>query len=214
MLEYGPDDVPTDHRWNSPEYVAEWAANANEAPHRRAMFDAFVAELGALAGATPGGELRILELGSGPGYLAEQICSRVPVARYTALDVSAPMHAIAAVRLSQWRAKVDLIEIDYRVPGWEHTITGAHDAVVTLQAVHELRRADLIPGLYRAALTRLRPGGVALIADIVNAAGEEPKPHQLTVTEHLQVLADAGYVETRCVLDLGRVAFVRAERRG
>jgi predicted methyltransferase len=145
--------------------------------------------------------------------LAEQICSRVPIARYTALDVSAPMHAIAAMRLSQWKTVVDLIEADFRVPGWELTITGAHDAVVTLQAVHELRRADLIPGLYRSALTRLRPGGIALIADIVNAAGGEPKGHQLTVAEHLQVLADAGYANPRCLLDLGRVALVRAERR-
>ncbi len=213
MLEYGSDDVPTDHRWNSAEYVAEWAATANDAPHRGAMFDAFLAELAALADATPDGTLRILELGSGPGYLAEQICSRVAVARYTALDVSAPMHAIAAVRLSQWKARADLIEVDYRVPGWEHTITGGHDAIVTLQAVHELRRADLIPGLYRSALTRLRPGGVALVADIVNVAGEEPKAHQLTVAEHLQALADGGFHDGRCVLDLGRVALVRAERR-
>jgi SAM-dependent methyltransferase len=212
MLEYGSEDEPTDHRWNSAEYVAEWAATANDAPHRTAMFDAFVGELDALAAATPGGGLRILELGSGPGYLAEQICSRVPVARYTGLDVSAPMHAIAAARLSQWKALVDLIEVDYRVPGWEHVITGGHDAMVTLQAVHELRRAYLIPGLYRSALTRLRPGGVAIVADIVNVVGEEPKPHQLTTEEHLRALAEAGFLHGRCVIDLGRVAMVRAER--
>jgi SAM-dependent methyltransferase len=212
MVEDRPGDVPTDHRWGDKEYVAGWAATANDAPHRDAMFDAFVAELDALAAVTPGRELRVFELGSGPGYLAEQICSRVPVARYTALDVSPHMHALAAARLSQWKALVDLIEVDYRVPGWEHVITGAHDAMVTLQAVHELRRADLIPGLYRSAFTRLRPGGVAIVADIVNVAGSEPQAHQLTTEEHLWALADAGFHDGRCVLELGRFAMVRAER--
>ena len=208
MVEYRPGDVPTEHRWHDEAYVAEWAANANEAAHRGAMFDAFVSELGDLAA---GNALRVMELGSGPGYLAEQICARVDIARYTAVDISPQMHAIARNRLAPWES-VELVEADYREPGWECALGESFDAAVTLQAVHELRRADLIPGLYRSTLTRLRPGGVFLVADIVNGPGFEPKGHQLTVGEHLQALADAGFVGARCVLDLGRVAFGRAER--
>ncbi len=83
---------------------------------------------------------------------------------------------------------------------------------MSLQSVHEVRRADRIPALYRSTLTCLRPGGVVLVADLVNVAGEEPEGHLLTTGEHLQALSDAGFVEVRCVLDLGRVALVRAER--
>jgi SAM-dependent methyltransferase len=212
VLEYGPGDVPTDHRWNSEEYVADWAATANDAPHRVAMFDAFVTELTAFAAASAAAELQMFELGSGPGYLAEQLCARVAVARYAALDISRPMHAIAGARLAPWGASVDLVEVDYREQGWELAIDDSFDAVVTLQAVHELRRADLIPDLYASAGRCLRAGGIALVADIVNWSGEAPKAHQLTVDEHLHALADAGFVEGRCVLDLGRVALVRAER--
>lgn len=208
MVEYRPGDVPTEHRWLDPEYVAEWAANANEAAHRGAMFDTFVVELADLAA---GNALRVLELGSGPGYLAEQICARVDIARYAAVDISPHMHAIARNRLAPWES-VDLVDADYREPGWERAVGESFDAAVTLQAVHELRRAELIPGLYRSTLSRLRPGGVFLVADIVNGPGFEPKGHQLTVGEHLEVLADAGFVGARCVLDLGRVALVRAER--
>jgi SAM-dependent methyltransferase len=203
-----PRDVPTDHRWQDAEYVAEWAGSANEAEHRRAMFDTFTTELNELAAGTA---LRIFELGSGPGYLAEQICVRVPVAHYTAVDISPHMHAIARERVAPWDC-VELIEADYREPGWERAVGEGFDAAVTLQAVHELRRADLIPGLYRSTRTRLRPGGVFLVADIVNGPGNEARGHQLTVAEHLATLSDAGFVAARCVLDLGRVALVRAEQ--
>jgi ubiquinone/menaquinone biosynthesis C-methylase UbiE len=99
-------DVPTEHRWQDEAYVAKWAETANEAEHRTAIFDAFVAELSALA---PAGDLRVLELGSGPGYLAEQICARVDVARYTAADISPYMHAIARTRLAPWEPVVELV---------------------------------------------------------------------------------------------------------
>jgi SAM-dependent methyltransferase len=208
-MQYRPGDVPTDHRWLDDGYVAEWAANANDAPHRSAIFDAFVSELSALAA---DGGLRIFELGSGPGYLAEQICARVRVASYTAVDISPQMHAIARSRFSAWNERLELVEADFRAAGWEHAIGDSYDAAVSLQAVHELRHADLIPGLYRSTLTRLRPGGVFLVADIVNGPAFEPKGHQLTVDEHLQTLTDAGFAHAECVLDLGRVALMRAER--
>ena len=208
-MEYRPGDVPTDHRWLDDEYVAEWAARANEAPHRAAIFDAFVSGLRTLAA---GSGLRILELGSGPGYLAEQICARVDVARYTAVDISPSMHAIARTRLAPWEPLIELVEVDYREPGWERALGDSYDAAVTLQAVHELRRADLIPDLYRSVSTRLRPEGAFLVADLVNGPELEPKGHQLTVDEHLQTLADAGFVHAECVVDLGRVALMRAER--
>jgi SAM-dependent methyltransferase len=208
-VEYRPGDVPTDHRWLDDEYVAEWAATANDAPHRAAIFEAFVSGLRALGA---GSGLRILELGSGPGYLAEQICARIDVARYTAVDISPYMHAIARTRLAPWEPLIELVEVDYREPVWERTIGDSYDAAVTLQAVHELRRADLIPDLYRSVSTRLRPGGAFLVADLVNAPELEPKGHQLTVDEHLRTLTDAGFVRAECVVDLGRFALMRAER--
>lgn len=204
-------EVPTEHRWHDDSYVAEWAASANDPPHRAAIFDAFVGELDALARSVEGG-LKVFELGSGPGYLAEQLCSRVEVAQYTAVDYSAHMQSIAGNRLAFLSSSVELVQVDYCEPGWEHLIGDSFDAAVSLQAVHELRHAERIPALYRSTLTRLRPGGVVLVADLVNVPGEEPEGHLLTVGEHLQALSDAGLVEARCVLDLGRVALVRAER--
>ena len=209
-----PADVPTAHRWQSAEYVEEWAATANDAPHRGAVFDAFVAQLSGFVGSGSDRGLALLELGSGPGYLAEQLCSRVAVARYVAVDVSPHMHAIAAARLAPWADVVEQREADYRAPGWERAISGRFDAVVTLQAVHELRRADLIPGLYAAAYGLLRDGGAFLMADLVNVPGEEPRGHMLTVAEHVDTLTGAGFAPVQTVVDLGRIALLRAERSG
>jgi SAM-dependent methyltransferase len=208
-MQYRPGDVPTDHRWLSEEYVAEWAATANDAPHRAAIFDAFVSQLRALAA---GGEIRVFELGSGPGYLAEQICTGVRVASYHAVDISPQMHAIARSRLEPWKGRVEFVEVDFRVAGWQRALDQSFDAAVTLQAVHELRHADLIPDLYRSVSTRLRPGGVFLVADLVNGPELEPRAHQLTVAEHLRTLTDAGFVHAECVVDLGRFALMRAEQ--
>ena len=124
--------------------------------------------------------LRILELGSGPGYLAEQICARVDVALvHRGRHLSLHAHDTRA-RLAPWEPLIELVEVDYREPGWERTIGDSYDAAVTLQAVHEFRRADLIPGLYRSTLTRLRPGGVFLVADLV----ERPEPRAQGTSAH------------------------------
>jgi SAM-dependent methyltransferase len=209
MLNYASGDVPTDHLWNSATYVAEWADTANDAPHRAAIFEAFMRELSFRFGDE---EVSIFELGSGPGFLAEQICTHMNVSRYSAIDISPHMHALARPRLKLWTERIAFIETDYRTNGWERTLPGTYDAVVSLQAVHELRHADKIPTLYRSTLRPLRAGGAFLIADVVNAPGHDSRAHLLTTEQHIETLTTCGFAHARCVLDLGSLALIAAEK--
>jgi ubiquinone/menaquinone biosynthesis C-methylase UbiE len=68
-----------------------------QAPWRVQFFEKFITELRALDGAP----LRILELGAGPGFLAQNILEAIPTVKYTMLDFSQAMHDLARERLCQ-----------------------------------------------------------------------------------------------------------------
>ncbi|CAN5169123.1 hypothetical protein BH11MYX1_BH11MYX1_38220 [soil metagenome] len=127
-------------------------------PYRPRFFAAFCAALASRR------NLRILELGSGPGQLAREILSRCDVRAYFALDFSWVMHDLAAEELGDLSSKVTFVTRDFREPAWALGL-GAFDAVVTMQAAHETRhKRHLIPLLERAR-TVIIPGGVLLYAD-------------------------------------------------
>ena len=83
------------------------------------------------------GARRILELGGGPGLLAEAILERSPVADYTLLDFSPPMLAMARRRVGAYPFTAFALA-DFLDPCWAAGL-GTFDAIVTMQAVHELR---------------------------------------------------------------------------
>ena len=89
-------DIPSDHSFFDSAYVRSWLETTTvNHPQRPAMFDQFVAEISAANIQ----RLTVLELGSGPGVLAEQILSRCSVHRYWLVDFSPQMHELAQERL-------------------------------------------------------------------------------------------------------------------
>lgn len=167
------DDVPLRVDFRDPDTARAWIEDTRiRRPYRSRFFAAFCTQL-----ARP--QLRILELGSGPGQLAREILLHCEVATYTALDFSPAMHAIAAETLGELAHRVTFVTRDFRDPTWPEQL-GTFDAVVTLQAAHETRhKRHLIPLLERARTTILR-GGIMLYAD-----------HYLTPETKLPALAPA-----------------------
>jgi SAM-dependent methyltransferase len=190
MSSDSPADVPSPIDFQLPAEAAEWAATAMvKRPWRESFFRSFVAELESLISA----EGRILELGSGPGFLARQILESLPQVSYTALDFSAAMHALAKERLGPLAPRVRFLEADFKAPEWA-TGLPSYDAVVTIQAVHELRHKRHAAALYRAVGRVLRPGGVFLVCDHVCGEGAVLNPSlYMSLDEHRQALRDAGF---------------------
>jgi SAM-dependent methyltransferase len=200
-------DVPTDHRWQDAGYVDEWAARTEHQPHRPAVLDAISAAL-------PDDARRVVEIGSGPGFLAARLLAdHGNVEEYVLVDLSPRMHELARNRLTPYRERVRDVETDFRQPGWVDALAhaGAFDAAVTLQAVHELRHASRVPALYSQVRAVLRSGGTFVVADYVNTEAGT-RDHYLTVGGHVAALSAAGFDDVHCALDLGAIACIVARR--
>jgi SAM-dependent methyltransferase len=155
----GADDVPIRVDFRDPATARTWIEETRiERPYRPRFFSAFCAALASRS------QVRILELGSGPGQLAREILVHCDVQSYVALDFSPAMHELAAEHLGELAERIGFVVRDFREPSWPRDL-GTFDAVVTLQAAHETRhKRHLVPLLERAR-TVLVPKGVLLCAD-------------------------------------------------
>ena len=195
-------DVPSGIDLRDPGDAHTWALEADaKRPWRAQVRDAFAEALG--AGSPVGSPARrILELGSGPGLLAERILGTCDVERYTLFDFSPPMLDMSRARVGNRAAAVFVLG-DFKQPDWTRGLEAPFDAVVTMQAVHEIRHKRHVPGLYRQVHALLRPGGVLLVSDHI-PADDTPRSRALLATEEEQhaAMRSAGFerVATRLFL--------------
>src|SRR3989442_11632437 len=102
-------DIPSPVDFHSEEAAQAWAKEAEQKlPTRLEFFNFFVAELTAKQPQT------LLELGSGPGFLAEQILPRCPfVQHYALLDFSRPMIETSRKRLDVFAERISFQQVDF-----------------------------------------------------------------------------------------------------
>ena len=107
------DDLPIRVDFRDPATARTWIEDTRiRRPHRPRFFAAFCAALAARR------QLRILELGSGPGQLAREILVHCDVQTYVALDFSPAMHEIAAEYLGELASRVTFVTRDFREATW------------------------------------------------------------------------------------------------
>lgn len=195
-----PPDVPSRVDLRQWDDAQTWASVAiQRRPWREEFFQAIVHELGFLKQ----NELSILELGSGPGFLALRVLENVPTATYVALDFSPAMHSLARQRLGSLAQRVNFLEVDFKRSDW---VVGLHsfDAVLTVQAIHELRHKCHAPAIYRSIRLLLNKGGIFLVCDhFVGDGGMRDSNLYMTVGEHDQALRQAGFKRVEKRLETG-----------
>ncbi len=184
-----PNDVPSPIDLTSPEAAAQWERTAMEKrPWRVEFFECFLSEIAKLQGA-----VSILELGSGPGFLAHHLLLRLPLARMTLLDFSPPMHALAKNRLAGLASRATFALADFKTPDWSAGL-GAFDFVVTNQAIHELRHKRHASTLHQQVKPLLRGTGSYLVCDhYVGEDGMRNDQLYMSVAEQRQALLAAGF---------------------
>jgi ubiquinone/menaquinone biosynthesis C-methylase UbiE len=156
---------------------------------------------------------RILELGSGPGFLAEHVLDRCPsVARYTLLDFSQPMLAQNRRRLLEHQARTAFVQADFKGDAWPAALDGPFDFVFSLQAVHELRHKRHAPRLYAQLRALPSERGELVVCDHLPDSAPTPRHRRLymSIPEHLAALTNAGWSETRLVWTEHEMALYRA----
>ncbi len=146
---------------------------------------------------------RVLELGSGPGFLAEHLLARLPSLSYVALDFSAAMHQLAAERLGILATRVQFINRNFREPAWSLGLN-LFEVIVTNQAVHELRHKRYAQELHAQVKELLVPGGSYLVCDHFSGEGGMSNTElYMTIAEQRQALVNAGFGQVEQLLFKG-----------
>jgi SAM-dependent methyltransferase len=184
-----PLDVPSPIDLQSRQDAVAWEQNAmNVRPWRIDFFERFASEIGKVPD-----PVRVLELGSGPGFLAAHLLKARPDLSMVLLDFSAPMHDLARARLASDLGRVEFIERSFKDPHWFDALT-EFDFVVTNQAVHELRHKRYASTLHRQVRHVLGPKGRYLVSDhYAGDGGMKNTDLYMSLQEHHEALVAAGY---------------------
>ena len=184
------------HEFHSDEYAREWADRFEITKERRECFE----HIGDLLETDLNGSAKILELGTGPGYLAGYLLNRFKTIHYHCLDYSEAMLSIAKENTEEHSPRVTYQQIDLTSPSWQDEIKGDYSAVVSTWALHDLGGKVAIRAVYQAAQKLLADNGLILNADFIKPQGLEIdfEAGRLLISEHLLYLKDAGFSEVEC----------------
>jgi SAM-dependent methyltransferase len=203
-----PADVPSPIDFHDPAEARAWVEHTVAArPWRPRFFTAFAAAL-----KSEGRPLAVVELGSGPGHLAAALVRGCEIARYIGIDFSEAMHALAREHLGADAGRVEFLTRDFRDDGWRLGL-GPVDAVVTMQAAHEVRHRSRLPALFAGVCEALRPGGLFLVCDHYRETGSDKNPElYFERDEQASALEAAGFTSVRTLLDQGGMALLSRRR--
>ena len=189
------------HNFDSPEYVAAWAAKVDN-PVRRSVFHHILANLHLLTAEAP----HVVELACGPGLLAEFLLQELPGMTYEGLDFSAPMLALAERRLEPFGDRVVLHRADLREADWPALVQRTPQAIISIQALHDVGGVAEHAAIYRTSAALLARGGLLLNADFVDRP-DATRP-RIASSRHLEMMAAAGLGDIKATLDLGPYACI------
>jgi len=182
------------HDWASDTYVDEWVTRQRSEDPARAerfqlMCDLFPFPHDA--------SVTILDLGAGYGPVSSFILDRYPNATCVGQDGSAPMLDRAHTLMAAYGERFKPHRSDLFAPDWLPAQFGPFDAAVSSICLHNLRDFTRISEIYGEIRRRLKPGGVFLNLDLVNAPdGSGPFPANLD--QQLAALKTAGYKNVGC----------------
>lgn len=218
----------SEHEWGSQQYDQEWVdKDSRRAAEREAQFKATISWLSVMVG----GEAKVMDLGCGPGTLAEKLLAAFPAMQVICSDGSDEMLKLARQRLAGYGARVSYAQADFGRQNWSVNLPGQLDAVVSARAIHNLRSLKLIAPVYREIHGLLKSGGVFLNVERVNFAtpalrrylrdlqiktrGQAPKLDGAapSLAQQLSLLRRAGFKDVDCLWRETNTAIVGGFRR-
>ena len=199
-------DVPSPIDLRDPTDAQEWERTAQARPGRAQVFTVFADELHKIDKQ----RLEVLELGSGPAFLAAYLFNVLPNLRMTLLDFSPAMQDLARKRLYKNVGRARFVELNFKEAGWWNGL-GTFDAVITNQAVHELRHKRHAIELHKEVKKVLKPNAPYLVSDhFFGEGGLLNDQLYMTVAEHREALLKAGYLKVYQVASAGSLVMHRA----
>jgi ubiquinone/menaquinone biosynthesis C-methylase UbiE len=218
----------SEHEWGSQQYDQQWVdKDSQRAAEREAQFRATINWLSVFV--SP--QARVMDLGCGPGTLAEKLLGAFPEMQVICSDGSDEMLKIARQRLASYGNRVSYAQADFGVNNWSANLPRDLDGVVSARAIHNLRTLKLIGPVYGEIHGLLKSGGVFLNVERVNFAtptlrqhfralqiktrGHAPKMDGAapSLAQQLSLLRRAGFVDIDCFWRETNTAIVGGFRR-
>jgi SAM-dependent methyltransferase len=203
------DDVPYGDDWDSAAVVKGWTKVADQKRPWRSQIRDHIAGIVA----TLPQRARVLELGSGPGFLAHRVLDRCPsVESYTLLDFSEHMFRLSRERLVAFPAATFVLA-SFKSEDWTHHVEGPFDCVLAMQSVHEMRHKRHAKRLYEQVYQVLFVPGLFAICDHL-PFDDSPTSTALYMTEREQhqALTTAEFSNVHTELSMNGLVLYAGER--
>jgi ubiquinone/menaquinone biosynthesis C-methylase UbiE len=188
------------HEFHDEEFVEGWAARFVPTPKRLELFNVILSELKTQIPANG----CVVELGIGPGYLADHLLSAMPDIKFYAIDFSGPMLDIARQRLRPHSVRVTYIQADLVKDNWWKYIPMPINVIVSTWALHDLGSQENIERVYRRCAQILHGSGMLLNGDFIKPdnARFEYEPGRFEIVKHIEILSRVGFKNAECLLVL------------
>ena len=167
------------HDWTSDTYVEEWVTRQRTADPTRAQRFQFLCDLFPFS---PDATVTLLDVGAGYGPVSKFILDQFPNATCIAQDGSEPMLQRARQIMAGYDARFQPHQSDLFEKDWLPRHCGPFDAAVSASCLHNLRDFKRISEIYGDIRAHLKPGGVFLNLDLVNAPTLTLQQHYTRVT--------------------------------
>ena len=192
--------VGAQHEFHDEAFVEGWADRFVPTTERIQLFDAMLSELKSVLSS----DGCIVELGIGPGYLADHLLNALPEIQYHGIDFSNPMLNISRRRLKPYASRIKYSQADLIKDAWWKNLSGPVDAIVSTWALHDLGSQEYVASVYKDCAQTLHGGGIFLNGDFIKPDGavHEYEPGRFEIAKHVSLLRSAGFDTAECLVVL------------
>jgi len=185
------------HEFHDADFSKEWTEKFKPTPPRIKLFETILRQIEKVGCKTTS----VLELGIGPGFLANYLLFRLPHITYEGLDYSNSMLEIAKERTEVYRKRIDFTQADLINEVWNKSIKRAPEVIVSTWALHDLFEKKNILKVYKTAYEILPEGGLLLNGDFVKPeeSQHEYEGGRIKPSEHLDLLRRVGFQDCECI---------------
>jgi SAM-dependent methyltransferase len=192
--------VGVQHAFHDAEFVQGWSDRFVPTEPRLRLFDMILEQVENLG--RP--EARVLELGTGPGYMARHILQRNSAIRYEALDFSDAFLEVARKTLGELASRVVFTNADLTDQHWPEQLASKPDAIISTWALHDLGGQEPVRNVYARCFELLAEGGVLVNGDFIKPDGTswDYEPGRFETGRHLDLLREAGFNKPKSIAHL------------
>lgn len=185
------------HNFHEKKFSEEWSNKFKPTVERSSLFNLILKTIDV----KDDRELRILELGIGPGYLAEYILSKCENIVYEGLDFSEAMLEIAQNRLKTKKDNLIFTKANLTTESWQNKIKTEPENIISTWALHDLLSKQNIFNVYKTAYEILPPEGKLINGDFIKPehSAIEYEKGRIKPSEHVDLLKTCGYKEVECL---------------